>query len=115
MARRPAATRQKWVRFPPASLTANCRFGLHLVHVASEPFSSLVVCLPNCGLGVHASDRSGIYRVRAPAEKLSNELRWVFETGRGDCRLEYIGCRFESDHPPCQRTVDVAQQDRAMF
>src|SRR5713226_7214427 len=28
-ARQPAATRSKWVRFPPASLTANCRFGLH--------------------------------------------------------------------------------------
>ena len=33
----------KWVRFPPASLTANCRFGLHLFNVASEPFSSLAV------------------------------------------------------------------------
>src|SRR5262249_13961660 len=43
MARQPAATRSQWVRFPPASLTANCRFGLHLKNVASEPPSSLAV------------------------------------------------------------------------
>ena len=30
MARHPAATRSKWVRFPPAFLTTNYRFGLHL-------------------------------------------------------------------------------------
>jgi CRISPR-associated protein Cas5/CasD subtype I-E len=60
----------KWVRFPPASLTANCRFGLHLLNVASEPFSSLAVSLKS-------------------------------DFGCGGCRLEYICCRFESDHPPC--------------
>ena len=38
-----------------------------------------------------------------------------FEIGRGDCRLAYIGCRFESDHPPCNGIVDVAQLVRAVF
>lgn len=55
----------------PTILTANCRFRLHLVNVASEPNP----------------------RWLSLFDKLN--------IGRDDCRLEYICYRFESDHSPC--------------
>ena len=57
MARQPAATRSKWVRFPPAFLTTDCRFGLHPFAKENRYLSHSLVGGHNtkldCLLGLH--------------------------------------------------------------